>query len=409
MLRRVLQRSALSALLPAAVLGFAAFVCVAFLFFVLPDYFVVASLAIMVCAVAVLAGVLIGVMRRQQGLLRSLTQQQKTLEQALSGIPADYGRTLYAVLLERLSRECANKSSIIVGPWLMEIGFEILYWIPFLRKLLAELEIPPERVIAVSRGGCREWYAGVAGTYVELFELIGADRFVAGVHEIESAQGGKKFVEATSFEKDLATLVAAQQHLQDYGVIFSGAMYGLFRRAWAARLGGRSLKPYLDFAPFDRARFPLPEGFPAATRYVTAKFYFSSCFPDTPEVRSFIHDKLLELAEKTTVVLLNTGKKLDDHGDAALPDHANIIDGTKFYGPNDNLAVQSALVAGSEALYCTYGGFSYLGPLLGVPTMGFYQVPNFSSTHLDLALRYLATPEAALGIAPVLAAQKPKR
>src|SRR5665648_81960 len=40
---------------------------------------------------------------------------------------------------------------IVVGPWLMEIGFELLYWIPYLRAQLARLGIPKERVIAVSR------------------------------------------------------------------------------------------------------------------------------------------------------------------------------------------------------------------------------------------------------------------
>ena len=42
---------------------------------------------------------------------------------------------------------------VVVGPWLMEIGFELLYWIPYLRAQLRRLGIPKERVIAISRGG----------------------------------------------------------------------------------------------------------------------------------------------------------------------------------------------------------------------------------------------------------------
>jgi len=41
---------------------------------------------------------------------------------------------------------------VIVGPWLMEVGFELLYWIPYLRAQLTKFNIPKERVIAISRG-----------------------------------------------------------------------------------------------------------------------------------------------------------------------------------------------------------------------------------------------------------------
>src|ERR1041385_57491 len=43
--------------------------------------------------------------------------------------------------------------TIVVGPWLSEVGFETLYWIPFLRWVRAAFRLDRSRVVAVSRGG----------------------------------------------------------------------------------------------------------------------------------------------------------------------------------------------------------------------------------------------------------------
>ena len=53
--------------------------------------------------------------------------------------------------------------------------------------------------------------------------------------------------------------------------------------------------------------------------------------------------------------------------------------------PETNLEVQSAVIAGAEAFVGTYGGFSYLAPLMGVNTVAFYSHPTgFRFDHLDV-------------------------
>ena len=61
---------------------------------------------------------------------------------------------------------------IVVGPWLTEVGFELLYWIPFVRWLQTTFELEPERLVVVSRGGVASWYAAVSPHYVEILDLI---------------------------------------------------------------------------------------------------------------------------------------------------------------------------------------------------------------------------------------------
>jgi hypothetical protein len=54
--------------------------------------------------------------------------------------------------------------------------------------------------------------------------------------------------------------------------------------------------------------------------------------------------------------------------------------------------VQTTLVARAQAFVSTYGGFSYLGAMLGIPTLALQTKKPFSSVHLSV-LR-AAYPEA---------------
>jgi hypothetical protein len=102
-------------------------------------------------------------------------------------------------------------------------------------------------------------------------------------------------------------------------------------------------------------------------------------------------------------VSLSTGLRLDDHdgddlqalGVQSLPRHLE---------PRDNLAVQTAAVAGACAFVGTYGGFSYLAPFLGVPAQAYYSnVHGFSERHLVMARSALACIGAAgrLDVSPI--------
>ena len=57
----------------------------------------------------------------------------------------------------RVEREVARlvggSSPLIVGPWLSEVGYEVLYWIPFLRWVQATYHVDPDRLLVVTRGG----------------------------------------------------------------------------------------------------------------------------------------------------------------------------------------------------------------------------------------------------------------
>src|SRR5205085_4886411 len=90
----------------------------------------------------------------------------------------------------------------------------------------------------------------------------------------------------------------------------------------------------------------------------------------------------------TDVVLLSTGLFVDDHEEwAATSERVHPIE--HLLRPQDNLAVQTRIVAGASGLVATYGGFSYLGPFLGVPTLTFYEVEQTVPIHLEVLRRAL--------------------
>jgi hypothetical protein len=94
--------------------------------------------------------------------------------------------------------------------------------------------------------------------------------------------------------------------------------------------------------------------------YTAVKFYFNDCFPETERNRQFVHDTLAALSVRGPVVSLATGLRLDDHGDEGHV--GGVIPFPAEIRPQENLAVQAAIVARASAFVGTYGGFSYLAP-----------------------------------------------
>ena len=52
-----------------------------------------------------------------------------------------------------LAAAAADDELVVVGPWLAEVGFEVLDWIPFLRRLVEQGRLDPTRTVVISRGG----------------------------------------------------------------------------------------------------------------------------------------------------------------------------------------------------------------------------------------------------------------
>ena len=277
--------------------------------------------------------------------------------------------------LARALRE--RRRRLLVGPFLGEVGFELLYWLPVLRRLLAGVE--PERVTVLARGGAGGWYRDVAADAIDVLELVPPEGYVDELVERRRREGNTKQFFPDRLDRRLTRL--ALDRVGDAAVVHPLLMYsrmrfvleGLQPPAAATRIG--------DYRPLAVEERALPPGCPPD--YVAVKLYFSDSFPDGEASRELAATLLAELAGETDVVVLTSGTQLDEHREW-VPGGAHIHDSSAWVTPHDNLAVQTALVARARALVATYGGFSYLGPMLGVPTLSLYTQEVFQWVHLHV-------------------------
>ena len=295
--------------------------------------------------------------------------------------------------LRRLAR---SDRPLVVGPWLSEVGFEVLYWLPFLAWVAEEHGIERERVIAVTRGGAGCWYGDLAGRTLDVLDVAEPDDLRRWSGErLASRSTQKQFAPGDTDREILRRVLSgAGLELEDVDVLHPGTMYSLFAPFWDGwrpieRVRSRTVNRPIHVDGAGAAGL--------APGYVAAKFNVSDCFPASDENREFVARLVGELAERHDVVLLSTGLRLDDHADFELPRLPRVHTLEQRMTPADNLAVQTRAIAGARTLLGTYGGFSYLGPYLGVDSLAYYSEENFVPSHLDVMRHARADLERAGG------------
>jgi hypothetical protein len=277
---------------------------------------------------------------------------------------------------------------ILLGPWLSETGFELLYWIPFLAWAKAYGNFDPKRLVVISRGGAAPWYRHITPHYEDVLSFFTPDEFrIANERRIVEQHGRQKHVQISSFDREILERVQSKRGLANTELLHPSHMYQLFDLFWLQRAPVTLVEAFSSFAPIPSfqpsgIRTQLPE------RYVAAKFYGNVALPPTPENRAFVTSYLADLAQNVDVVLLNTAQRFDDHHDfpPGLRGRIHTID--HLMTPENNLTIQTEVIRGADAFVGTYGGFSYLAPLSGVNTLAFYShASGFRIDHLEVAKR----------------------
>lgn len=316
------------------------------------------------------------------------------LKQELDQIPA-------APIVAAMNRELAHlrRSSgpVIIGPWISEVGFELLYWIPFLNWALKGLE--SRRLIVVSRGGARLWYQHLNVEYVDVFDLFSVEEYRARNEERWSDGGNQKQFEVTEMEREIVARATRTLGLEGaVSLVHPSLMYKLLRFYWYEKAGVGLLTKHTDYRRLSIGDGRVPGHLPKD--YVAVRFYFRPSFPDTPDNRHFAADVIRSLSRDVPVVLLNTGLSLDDHEDLQVPGGMGVHHVEDLMTPHQNLDVQTRIIAGARAFVGTYGGLAYLGPFYGVPAVGFYSNESeLVPAHLDVGWRLgrtMGAPLAAL-------------
>ena len=318
--------------------------------------------------------------------VRNLVKQH-LLPHAMARLSAVDAPTEEAVAAERMLQRIARRERpVIVGPWVSEVGFELLYWIPFLNWATAHGGLDPKRLVVVSRGGCGHWYQGLAERYVDLFDYYTPDLF-RQKSEQRRTSGRLKPRTMTEYDRDIVKLVRQTLHLGNSDLLHPSHMYRLYQNFWQSRAPVDWLERYSVI----RALPALDTSDVAASlpaNFIAARFYFNDAFPDTDRNRRFVADLLASLSETNDVVLLNPAMPLDDLHDVPVTPGRRVHSVAHLMSPRTSLDIQSKVIARARAFIGTHGGLSYLGPLYGVRSVSFYsQTPPAMPRHLERARR----------------------
>jgi hypothetical protein len=286
-----------------------------------------------------------------------------------------------ARLLAAIQEEVHRDLPLIVGPWTGEVGYENLYWVPFVRWALATFQVPAERVIIVSRGDAASWYSGIGSSqYVDAFDLMSPSELAA----LGQGRKPKQYAFDDEGGDEVCRRVQARCGFADVARLLPHWMYRLYSPYWK---GDAPLDLIDQHARWTRIEPPAPAALVEALppRFLAVRFYFSRSLPDLEENRRFAETMIDRLAAHLPVVLLNHPFVVDDHSDYQ-PASIRVTSVSGFMSPATNLAVQTAVIGRAAGFVGTYGGLSFVPSLCGVPTFAFGSV-RFTKPAHERAIR----------------------
>lgn len=275
---------------------------------------------------------------------------------------------------------------ILVGPFHSELGFEALYWLPFLAQLRHTYGIAPERLIPITRGGTGILYGTPQA--VELYGMRTPQDVRVETRIQQQRTGSVKQTHITPFDRQIIKDAAESLNLRDYHVLHPAWVYQVLRPYWEAQRGLAWVQPHLRFEPLPALNL---EGVALPERFVAVRYYFRATLPATPTVIEFAKQSIRMLAKSQPVVILTSGHHLDDHFDYVPKDVDNVtvLSDLVTLTPQNNLAIQAAVLSKAQGYVGTYGGMAQLALRLGKPAITVYdewQGTALPHRHLSEAL-----------------------
>jgi hypothetical protein len=288
-----------------------------------------------------------------------------------------------------LEKAVGSSAPILAGPWRSEVGYEALYWVPFLRWVVAAYRVSPDRLVIMSRGGTSAWYSGITDRYIEVFDHMSPPELTAA-----SGRGPVKQREWSDVDLRLIDSARTAHQLPPATtVLHPSLMFRWFAGFWSGHETLSFVERHLHHARPTVPSVELPVALPA--EYAVAKFYHAQSLPDTPPVRAQVRSILEAIAERMPVIRLDTGLGLDDHAEFGSQGEERLLSMAGKLDARTNLAVQTRIVAGARLYTGTCGSLAWLAPMLGVRTMPVYTDASFLHAHLHVATRVYAHEGAA--------------
>jgi hypothetical protein len=230
---------------------------------------------------------------------------------------------------------------VFVGPWCDSAGNELLYWIPFVRWIAATYGLAPERLIALSHGGLREWYGPLASRFLDvrmLFSQAELDHWARRTVP-QSEQNPKQSV-MSPFDTAIVERATHEFDLTEHQVLHPFLLFRTIRRLEAdralAQLG--DVMRHERLAPGAGAS---ADGLPPSFVAVSAEF--TPALPRNDENEGLMREIVTQVSAETTVVRVD-GLPLARQIEACARARA-------FVGPYGDLAILAAAYGTPATVY----------------------------------------------------------
>ncbi|MCB1194712.1 hypothetical protein KDK77_00880, partial [bacterium] len=288
---------------------------------------------------------------------------------------------------ELLQKIADSGQPIIVGPFLSEVSFELLYWIPFLRAIQKRYRIAPNRLVAVSRFGADGWYKDFCSEYVDVLDFYSSQEFKEKQEKRIETVGGIKQFTITDFEYEIIRNTAQKYDLDAYQYISPALMYNLFRPSWKNIVPLDTMFQLLEYGSFPQPRTNKAPFLP--DEYIAFRFDFNPFFPDTEETRNFIKNILSAVAEWCTVVVLNAHDSPEFYAEIKRELKEKLFLCQNLGDNRESYTIQTHIISHAKTFIGSWISESFIAPFCHTKTIGLLDktIGNYPS-HLETS-RYL--------------------
>lgn len=281
-------------------------------------------------------------------------------------------------------RLTSSEKPILVGPWMGNANWELLYWRPYVSWLLEQLDRSGRRVIAVSRAGADVWYRALSSEYVDLLDLYSLEEFERVNAERLRVTGMRKQRYMSDVERDILNLVARglDLDLDDCDVVHPATMFRMLDEVWRGRLPPDFALQYCRFPSLEATP---PVGLDLPARYIAVRFSVEPTYGDRAAAHDYVNELVQALAAGIPVVSLDTGYSVEG-AEFELKPCNGVISMHDRVPARRSLELQTQVVAGATAFVGTLGGSVPLAMSCGIPTTGLYlEQPGLAAVHRAIA------------------------
>lgn len=266
---------------------------------------------------------------------------------------------------ERLkSRLAKSRGPIAVGPFYSEVGYELIYWYPYINWLLSDVEM--DRVHFVGRGQLSRVFFKTAHHHC-LVEKLGRAEYMKIIEmNSKSFSASLKQKAINDIDAELIQSMAGDVKIS----INARELFRHYKKFYQEYFGRRFLGSTENYDFLDGKRFKDSDG------SVVVKLYNSSAssLNEAKVERLF---KVIQQRHPKAKIRILVSNQYDDHeqfiGSGAVGREIELLKVPDVA----NLEFQADVLATAGHFYTNYGGMSYLGPMLGVNTTAIADNPHF--------------------------------